>query len=246
VPQIVLPTTYAGSEATPILGETQGGLKTTQRTLKVLPEVIIYDVDLTMSLPPRLSATSGMNAIAHSVEALYAQDGNPIVSSFAEQSIAALGYALPLIMVDPSNAAARSDALFGAWLAGVCLGSVGMSLHHKLCHVLGGTFDLPHAETHAVLLPHAVAYNTRAAPDAMERVARALGCADAAAGLFDFGRSIGVPQSLRELGMPEAGITRAADLAVANPYWNPRPLERDAIFALLRRAWDGDRPDAAA
>jgi maleylacetate reductase len=242
VPQIVIPTTYAGSETTPIIGQTQGGQKKTSRTLKVLPEVIIYDVDLTLSLPPSLSATSGMNAIAHAVEALYAEDTNPIISSFAEQSIKALASALPKITITPSNHAARSDALFGAWLAGVCLGSVGMSLHHKLCHTLGGTFDLPHADTHAVVLPHVVAYNASAVPDAMDRIARALDDSDAAAGLFNLSRSIDVPRSLRELGMPAEGIAQAAELAVANPYWNPRPVERDQIFALLKRAWEGTAP----
>src|SRR6185312_3310989 len=146
LPQVVIPTTYAGSEATPILGETKDGLKTTQRSMKVLPEVILYDVDLTLTLPVGLSVTSGMNAIAHAVEALYAQDANPITSLMAEEAIRALARALPVIVADPCNVEARSDALYGAWLCGVCLGTVGMALHHKLCHTLGGTFDLPHAE----------------------------------------------------------------------------------------------------
>jgi maleylacetate reductase len=169
LPQIVLPTTYAGSEATPVLGETQDGEKSTIRTMKVLPEVIIYDVELTYGLPPGLSLVSGINAIAQPVEALYARDANPIISSFAEQGIAALGLALPQIVSDPANRDARSDALFGAWACGSCLGAVGMSLHHMLCHVLGGTFGLPHAETHTVILPHAVAYNAHAAPVAARR-----------------------------------------------------------------------------
>lgn len=242
LPQIAIPTTYAGSEATPILGETEGGRKTTQRTLKVLPEVILYDVDLTLSLPPGLSATSGMNAIAHSVEALYARDGNPVTSAMAEQGIAALARALPRIMRDPTDREARSDALFGAWACGVCLGTVGMSLHHKLCHTLGGSFDLPHAGTHTVVLPHATAFNAPAAPEAMARIARALGAADAATGLFDLAKSLGAPLALRDIGMAEDGLDRAADLATANPYWNPRPVERPAIRALLDNAWHGRRP----
>src|SRR5262245_41396051 len=147
LPQIAVPTTYAGSEATAIIGETRDGLKVTQRTLKVLPEVIVYDVDLTMSLSPALTATSGMNAIAHAVEALYAQDRNPVTSLMAEEGIRALARALPAITADPRDAEARSDALYGAWLCGTCLNAVGMALHHKLCHTLGGSFDLPHAET---------------------------------------------------------------------------------------------------
>lgn len=240
--QFVIPTTYAGSEMTPIIGETQGGAKTTQRTMKVLPEVVIYDVDLTMTLPAKLSATSGMNAIAHAVEALYALDRNPVMSLMAEEAIRALGRALPAIVADPEDRKARSDALYGAWLCGICLGSVGMALHHKLCHVLGGSFDLPHAETHTVVLPHAFAYNAAAAPEAAERIARALGGNNAALSLFALSGTLGAPRSLKELGMPEDGIEKAADIAVKNPYWNPRPIERNAIRDLIARAWAGAEP----
>jgi alcohol dehydrogenase class IV len=145
LPQIVVHTTYAGSEMTPILGQTKGGLKTTERTLRVLPEVVLYDVELTVSLPPLLSATSGLNSIAHAVEGLYARDGNPIVSLWAEEGVRALASALPAVIDRSDDIAARSDALYGAWLCGMVLGSAGMALHHKLCHTLGGTFDLPHA-----------------------------------------------------------------------------------------------------
>lgn len=242
--QFVLPTTYAGSEMTSILGQTENGVKTTQRSPRVLPEVTIYDVDLTLTLPPGLSATSGMNAIAHAVEALYAEDRNPIMSLMAEQAIARLGRALPVIIKDPQNKPARTDALYGAWLAGMCLGSVGMALHHKLCHVLGGTFDLPHAETHTIVLPHAFAYNAAGAPEAARAISRALGGENAANALFDLARAIEAPCSLQALGMPEVGIERAADLAVKNPYWNPRPLERTAIRDLIARAWTGDPPQS--
>ena len=242
LPQIVIPTTYAGSEATAIIGETQGGVKQTQRTLKVLPEVILYDVDLTLTLPPSLAATSGMNAIAHAVEALYAQDGNPVTSLMAEEGVRALARALPRIMADPADREARSDALYGAWLCGTCLNAVGMALHHKLCHTLGGSFDLPHAETHTVVIPHATAYNAAAAPVAMQRIAAALGTKDAAQGLFDLARSLGAPTSLSALGMKEADLDRAADIAVRNPYWNPRPIDRAGIRALLDDAFHGRRP----
>ncbi len=244
LPQVVIPTTYAGSEATPILGETEGGRKTTQRSPKVLPEVIVYDVDLTLTLPPGLSATSGLNAIAHAVEALYAEEANPVTAMLAEAGIAALARALPRIVADPRDRDARSDALYGAWACGTCLGSVGMALHHKLCHVLGGSFDLPHAETHAVVLPHAVAYNAPAAPAAMASIARAIVVADAAGGLFDLARRLGAPGSLREIGMPESGLDEAADLASASPYWNPRPVDRAGLRALLDAAWHGRRPEA--
>lgn len=242
LPQIVAPTTYAGSEMTPILGETRNGAKTTLRSLKVLPETVIYDADLTLTLPVELSATSGLNAIAHAVEALYAEERNPIVTMMAEEGVRAFAKALPTIVRQPHDIDARSDALYGAWLCGACLGSVGMALHHKLCHTLGGSFDLPHSETHAIVLPHVVAYNAPAAPDAMARLCRALGAEDPALGLFELGRRIGAPRALRDLGMPHEAIERAADLALANPYWNPRPLERQAIRDLIADAWSGDPP----
>jgi maleylacetate reductase len=243
LPQIVIPTTYAGSEMTPILGETENGAKKTIRNPKVLPEVVIYDVDLTMSLPASLSASSGMNAIAHSVEALYAQDANPIVSLMACEGIAALAKALPTIVEKPHDREARWQALYGAWLSGTCLGAVGMGLHHKLCHTLGGAFDLPHAETHTIVLPHALAYNARAIQPAMARIAAALGAQDAAMGLYDLAGRIGAKRALKDIGMPEAGVARAAEMALANPYWNPRPLDHEAIRRLIARAWSGAPPD---
>jgi maleylacetate reductase len=242
LPQVIVPTTYAGSEMTPIVGETSQGIKTTKRAREILPDVVIYDVDLTLDLPPLLSATSGLNAIAHAVEALYAADANPVISMMAEAGIAALARALPRIAEMPRNQSARADALYGAWLCGTCLGAVGMSLHHKLCHVLGGSFDLPHAETHAIILPHAAAYNASASADAMARIARALGVAAAPIGLFRLARSLNVPKSLASLGMPESGIERAADIAVQNPYTNPRPVERDLVRDLIARAYRGQPP----
>jgi alcohol dehydrogenase class IV len=176
------------------------------------------------------------------VEALYAQDRNPVMTLMAEEAIGALGRALPAIVADPADREARADALYGAWLCGMCLGSVGMALHHKLCHVLGGSFGLPHAETHTVVLPHSFAYNAAAAPDAAQRISRALHGKDAAPDLFDLAGRLGAPRSLKALGMPEAGIAQAADIAMQNPYWNPRPLEHDAIRGLIARAWAGEPP----
>ncbi|MEP9379670.1 maleylacetate reductase [Aquabacter sp. CN5-332] len=246
VKQVCIPTTYAGSEMTPILGETKDGLKTTIKSLEVLPDSVIYDVDLTLTLPPALSATSGVNAIAHAVEGLYAQDRNPVISLMAEDGIRTLADALPIIVHEPHNLEARTKALYGAWLCGCVLGAVGMALHHKLCHTLGGSFNLPHAETHTIVLPHAVAYNAAAAPEAMAAITRALGAPDAARGLFDLVRALGVPQALSQIGMPADGIEKAADIAVEKPYWNPRPIARDAIRDLIARAYAGERPGATA
>ncbi len=239
--QLVIATTYAGSEVTPILGQTENGLKTTLRDRRVLPEAVIYDPDLTLGLPVGMSVTSGLNAMAHAIEGVYAQDRNPVASLLALEGVRALKAALPAIVADPRDPQGRSDALYGAWLCGTVLGSVGMALHHKLCHTLGGSFDLPHAETHSVMIPHTAAYNAAAAAAAMAPLAALFG-GEIGGGLWDFAKGLGAPMALRDLGLAEADLDRAADLAVKNPYWNPRPVERGAIRALLQDAWEGRRP----
>ena len=235
-PQLVIPTSYAGSDMTNILGETDKGLKTTKRDAKIQPETVIYDPDLLATLPQKFAVTSGLNAIAHAVEGLYAVDGNPIVSLMAEEGIRALAQALP------RGVEGHDEALYGAWLCGAVLGSVSMALHHKLCHVLGGTFNLPHAETHAVILPHATAYNAKGADAAMTRIARAISAPLAASGLYDLSKSLGAPLTLKEIGMPESGLDQAADIAAANPYANPIAIDRPAIRQLLDDAFHGRRP----
>jgi len=242
LPILAIPTTYAGSEVTPIYGITADGVKKTGRDPRVLPRTVIYDPELTLTLPLALSVTSALNAIAHAAEGLYAADGNPVIALMAEEGIRATAAALPRLAADPRDLAARGDALYGAWLCGAVLGAVGMGLHHKLCHTLGGSFDLPHADVHAVILPHALAYNAAQAPAAMARIARALGADDAASGIFALATRLGAPTSLRAIGMPGDGIERAAELAVQDPYPNPRPLERAALRALLQRAFDGRPP----
>ncbi|KAH6898022.1 hypothetical protein B0T10DRAFT_471711 [Thelonectria olida] len=244
---VAIPTTYAGSEVTPILGETAEGLKKTRSDPMILPGVVIYDVNLTLTLPVGMSSTSGVNAIAHAVEALYAQNGNPIIDILAKEGIKSLASALPQIVEDASSEPARSAALYGAWLCGTCLGNVGMSLHHKLCHTLGGSFNLPHAETHTIILPHALAYNAPRVPKAMKMVADALpgSNGDAVEGLNVLLRTLNVERSLQKFGFKESDIDKAADIAVSQPYWNPRDVERDAIREVIRRAWAGEeaRPD---
>jgi maleylacetate reductase len=243
LPILAVPTTYSGSEMTTIYGLTDRDGKTTGRDARVLPRVVIYDPLLTLDLPVRVSAVSALNAIAHAVEGLYAKDGNPVVDLLAEEAIGTLAGALHRIVRAPRDVDARGDALYGAWLCGLVLGSVGMALHHKLCHVLGGTWDLPHAETHAVVLPQVAAFNAVAVPDAMARVARALGRPTAAGGLYDLVAELGIPTSLAAIGMPEGGLDRAAALATANPYWNPRTVDVAGVRALLGDAWSGRRPD---
>lgn len=243
-PQVVLPTSYAGSEMTNILGQTEAGKKTTQSSTKVLPETVIYDVEHTLGMPARMSVTSGLNAIAHAVEAQYAPGANPVLCLLAEEGIAKLASALDVIADTPADLPARRDALYGAWLCAMCLASGGIALHHKLCHLLGGTFDLPHAETHAIILPHAVAFNANAAPDTMSRLARALNSENVPGRLFDIMAASEAPTSLRQLGLAEQAIPTAARQACAAPYPNPRALEVGAIETLLRDAWEGVRPGA--
>jgi maleylacetate reductase len=242
MPIIALPTTYSGSEATPVQGLTEGGVKRTLRDPKLMPRTVIYDPRLTLALPPAVSGTSGVNAIAHCVEALYAEDANPITSLMAEEGIRALGESLPVVVERPDDLAARARALYGAWLAGTALGTVGMGLHHKLCHTLGGSFNQPHAETHTLILPQAAAYNRAAAPAAMARIARALGASDAPAALFDLARRLGAEMRLAAFGLSEADLERAADLAVESPYPNPAPVTRAGVRALLQDAFEGRRP----
>ena len=244
LPVVAVPTTYAGSEMTPIYGLTEGGAKRTGRDARVLPRTVVYDPELTFKLPVALSVSSGLNAIAHAAEGLYARDSNPVLNLMAEEGIRALAAGLPRLAAAPRELAARSDCLYGAWLCGTVLGQAGMALHHKLCHVLGGSLDLPHAETHAVMLPHTLAYNAPAAPEAMRRIARAIGRSDASRGLYEFAIELGASTALRELGVEAADLERIADLALAHPYWNPRPLEREAVAGLLRRAWAGEPPES--
>ncbi|MCP3711792.1 maleylacetate reductase [Paraburkholderia sp. CNPSo 3274] len=242
LPILAIPTTYAGSELTAIYGITEGGLKKTGTDVRVLPKTVIYDPDLTVTLPVGLSVTSGINAIAHAAEALYSRDANPVISLMAEEGIASLARSLPGIVANSTDIDARSQALYGAWLCGTTLGSVGMALHHKLCHTLGGSFNLPHAQTHTIVLPHALAYNRQAAPDAMTRIARAIGADDAAVGVYELAKANGAPVALKDIGMKAEDVEKAAEIASSNPYWNPRPIEREAIHALLQDAFDGVSP----
>ncbi|KAF8861461.1 putative maleylacetate reductase [Acephala macrosclerotiorum] len=246
LPHICIPTTYAGSEMTPILGETADGRKTTRSDPKILPTTVIYDVDLTMTLPVGMSATSGVNAIAHAVEALYAPNTNPIINLLALEGIKALASSLPELIENPSSQSTRASALYGAWLCGTCLGAVGMSLHHKLCHTLGGSFNLPHAETHTVILPHALSYNAPAIPEVMEKLADVFPGSegDAVKGLNILLEKLKVEKSLKAFGMKQEDVDKAADIAVEKPYKNPRVVERDPIRELIRRAWAGEEARA--
>ena len=245
VPIVAVPTTYAGSEVTPIYGLTGPEGKRTGRDPRVLPRTVVYDPALTTGLPAQVTGPSGMNALAHCVEALYAPGANPITSLLAEEGARALHRGLPGAVADPGDLAARSDALLGAWLAGTALAAAGIGIHHQLCHLLGGAYRLPHAELHAVVLPHAVHFVAPAARPQLARLAGSLGVDDVAGGIWDLGRRLGTPASLAELGLAEAELDRAAEQAVARVVQTPRRAGVSELRALLEAAWQGGRPPPA-
>jgi maleylacetate reductase len=244
LPQVVLPTTYAGSEVTPVLGETADGRKTTRRDPRLQPDTVVYDVELTLSLPWDVTVTSAVNAMAHAVEGLYSPDRTPESDRLALEALTALGTGLRRLQRDPDSVPARSDLLTGAWRAGQCLATLGMGLHHQLCHILGGSFALPHAPTHTVVLPYVMEFNQPAVPDVLAMVAEALQVGSAASGLQGLVTGWGGPTRLSQLDFRPADVARAADLALERPYPNPRPVTRASVAELLTRATDG--PDAGA
>jgi alcohol dehydrogenase class IV len=244
-PIVAVPTTYAGSEVTPIYGLTGPEGKRTGRDPRVLPRTVLYDPALTTGLPPEVTGPSGMNALAHCVEALYAPGANPVTAVLASEGVRVLARGLPAAVADPADLAARSDALLGAYLAGTALAAAGVGIHHQLCHLLGGAYRLPHAELHAVVLPHAVHFVAPAARPQLARLAGGLGVDDAAGGIWDLGRRLGTPASLAELGLAEAELDRAATLAVAKVVQTPRRAGVSELRGLLEDAWQGRRPSPA-
>jgi alcohol dehydrogenase class IV len=243
LPILAVPTTYAGSEMTPVWGLTEKGVKRTGIDSRVLPRTVVYDPKLTLTLPLGLAAASGMNALAHCVEAFWAPGRNPITSLLAAEGIGSMARGLLAMKDDVCDPKARADALYGAYLAGASFAVAGSGLHHKLCHVLGGTFDLPHAETHAVILPYVLAFNERAIGDAAVRMAQAFGTTAPLEGLVALGRRLGLPRSLEAIGMPKDGLDRAASLMAAKlPLDNPRPISGADVLSLLKLAWDGTDP----
>ncbi len=247
LPIVAVPTTYAGSEMTPIWGITANRLKTTGRDPQVLPRVVIYDPELTVSLPPGLTAASGMNALAHLAEGLYAPQVSPLAVLSAQEGIRALAVGLPKVVADPADIDARAEVAYGAWLAGWTLGTTGMGIHHKICHTLGGTYDLPHAASHSAVIPYALAANAHAAPAAMAAIEAALRAAardvDHAAGAtWDLRHEIGATESLSVLGFPAEEIDPAADLVVRGRPVNPRPVDHACARSVLAASHAGGRP----
>jgi len=245
LPIVAIPTTYAGSEMTTIYGMTKNHLKITGKHISVLPKIVVYDPELSLSLPAETSACSGMNSMAHAIEALYAEDKNPITSLMAIESIKALKFALPIIVKDLTNILARQKASYGAWLAGACLGSVGMAIHHKICHTLGGSYNLPHAQAHAIVLAYSIHYNRNADIEAMDKLAMALEVdsrEELGLAIYFFNKSLGIKMSLKDIGLPKEGPTEVARIVCDSPYYNPRDYNVDELKALLEKAYNGLPP----
>jgi maleylacetate reductase len=245
LPVVAVPTTYAGSEATAVWGLTEGAQKTTGTDPRVLPKVVVYDATLTLSLPVPMSVASGLNALAHCVDAMWGPKADPINSAFAAEGIRALAEGLPRVVADPFDLAGREHALYAAFLSAVAFASAGSGLHHKICHVLGGAYNLPHAQTHATVLPYVLAFNGPAAPGAERRIAAAFGTNRAIDGLQDLRRELSAPHALRDYGFTEDSIPAAAEAILpAVPPSNPRPVTAADLRRLLRAAWEGDDPKA--
>jgi maleylacetate reductase len=245
LPIVAVPTTYAGSEMTPIWGLTSGQRKQTGRSLDVLPKVVVYDPELTFSLPPSITGPSAMNAMAHCVEAFYAPGANPVSSLLAEEGIRALERGMLQAVGRPNDLEARGELLYGAYLAGTVLASAGSGLHHKICHVLGGAYNLPHAETHMIVLPHVLAFNEPAIPDSMERIGRALRISDAAWELFNLIDIMHEPDALADIGMRREDLDEAVGLILEEaPSDNPRPVDAAGVRHILENAYAGRQPSA--
>ena len=243
LPIVAVPTTYAGSEATDVWGMTEQGRKTTGVDPRVLPRAIVYDAGLMLGLPVPTSVASGLNAVAHCVDSMWGPRADPIDRSLALDGLRALRIGLPLVVEEPMELPGREQTLYGAYLAAVAFASAGSGLHHKICHVLGGMFDLPHAETHAVVLPYVLALNAPAVPEVERRLADAFAAGSALAGLLDLRRELGAPSSLRDLGMTADDVARAVQPVLdAAPQANPVPVTAENVRALLRAAWAGEDP----
>jgi maleylacetate reductase len=242
LPQIAIPTTYAGSEMTNIWGMAEDGRKRTGRDSRVLPVLTIYDAELTLTLPPLIAGPSGMNALAQAIINAKDPRTNPIIMSLALEAITAIAQALPQVMREPDNLAAREQVLYGASLAGAALGAGVTSLHHRLCHTLGGSYNTPHAETHSILLPYTVAYAAPAVPELVARVAKALGADNAAQGIYDLSIRIGLATSLESVGIAQADLERIAALATETAVSNPREVTTEGVLAVLEDAYAGQRP----
>lgn len=243
IPIVAVATTYAGSEATNVWGLTEAARKTTGVDNKVLPVTVVYDAELTYSLPVEMSVASGMNALAHCVDSMWAPRADPINQALAAEGIRALSSGLPLITKNQTDEKGREEALYGAYLSAVSFASAGSGMHHKICHVLGGTYNLPHAQTHATVLPYVLAFNAPYAPDANARIAAAFGASSGLEGLNSLRAALDAPKALKDYGFEEANIAEAVSIALPLiPESNPRKATVENLTELLHAAWAGTTP----
>lgn len=239
---IAIPTSYAGSEMTNVWGITQEGRKTTGRDNRVVPDLTIYDPTLTLTMPPAFAASSGLNAMAQAAVNIATDNASPMVEALALEAVRRLAHALPIVLDDAENLDARAEAQMGACMAGSALGTGTTGLHHRLCHTFGGSFGTPHAETHTVLLPYSIAYNSKAVAAGTAKLAQALGCSDAADGLQQLAKRLGAPSNLAQLNIKKDDLDEAARITLANPLQNPEPVSVENVRHLLDCAYEGTPP----
>ncbi len=240
LPFIAVVTTLSGSEMSPKWALGRGLSRAAGNDPRALPTIAIYDPQLVLALPPKVVVASGMNAMAHAVESLYGDDTNPVIQTLSDDAIARLYTSLPQVVSSPASIEARNEALYGAWLAATFRSTT--CLHHLIAQQVRQLFDLDHAQTHAVVLPYALAFNAPSIPDAMARMQKAAGVADMPRALFELNKTLGLPLRLTDIGMPEARLEEAADTVMQVKSYNPRPYTRADVITILKQAISGEAP----
>jgi maleylacetate reductase len=255
LPIIAVPSTYAGSEMTAVYGITHTDenppRKVTVKDPKISPSLVIYEPELTLDLPPELTASTGINALAHCIEALYSKTRNPLSTAAAVKGVQHIHNSLFRCFQDGRNMEARTEMLLGTHLAGFSLASVSMGLHHGLCHVLGGTANIPHGIANAIILPHAIKFNAEATTTQLLPAAEVMGISlngtspkgvieTMAQRIFELIGRMNLPQRLRDAGVAESDLPRLAEIAFQNRTVqnNPKPITDVAqLERLLQEAW---------
>jgi maleylacetate reductase len=241
LPHIAVPTTYSGAEVTPYFGMTDEHTrrKSGAGGPTIAPAAVVYDPEVTLSTPPRISAETGMNALAHCVEAAYSPARTPEAEAVAIAGAARIFRALPQVIARPGDLGARTEMLAAAALAGRCLQNASMGVHHGLAQLLGGRTAIAHGLANGVLLAHAVRFNADAVPDELDRLARALSVADVATAIDELRATLGLPGSLAECGVTDDDLDAVARLAESSPAVaaNPKPVSAADARAILDAAF---------
>ena len=244
LPIIDIATTYSGSEVTGFCGMTINGVKRMHQSLNMLASTLIYDPELTLSLPVKVGAASAMNALAHCVDAVYVSTVNPVVAIAAAEGAKWVSVGGPEVVRKPDDLDARAKMLYGAYLSGIAL-TGGFALQHGLAHVLGGTFHVEHGLAHSAVLPYVAAYNAKFAPEALKPVAAAMGSDVAGLGgaIYDLRAEMGLPASLQEIGFAEKDLATLVKITVdTDNGYNPAPVTEESVSAIVEQMWSGVRP----